>query len=109
MIFTGSIQWPFKTQNGPLKTSQNVFKGNIHLKSCYIFLDSVNLKMFCSWASKHREECVEVIELNGMCKAPEGELRLSFRRLANYMPFSSLTATLSARWDFNNFKRGKMK
>ena len=32
--------------------------------------------------------------------APEGKLRLSFRRLAKYMTFSSHTATLSARWDF---------
>ena len=34
-------------------------------------------------------------------KAFEGEPRLSFRRLTIHMPFSSLTATLSARWDIN--------
>ena len=39
-----------------------------------------------------------------ICKAPEEEPRVSFIRLANHMTFSSLTATLSARWDFNTIK-----
>ena len=31
------------------------------------------------------------IERQVICKAPEGEPRISFRRLANHMPFSFLT------------------
>ena len=38
------------------------------------------------------------IERHVICKAPERDPGISFRRLANRMPFSSLTATLSARW-----------
>ena len=37
-----------------------------------------------------------------ICKAPEGEHRLHFRRLANHMAIRSLTATLSNRWDFTS-------
>ena len=41
-------------------------------------------------------------ERHAICKAPKGEPRLLFWRLANDMPFSSLTATLSARRDFKS-------
>ena len=41
-------------------------------------------------------------ERHVISKATEGYTRTSFRRLANHMPFSSLTATLSTRWDFTN-------
>ena len=44
-------------------------------------------------------------ERHVICKAPKGEPRLPFWRLANHMPFSSLTATLSARRDFSNVGR----
>ena len=42
-------------------------------------------------------------EWHVICMAPEGIPLLSFRRLANHMPFSSLTAMLSSWWDFTSF------
>ena len=48
----------------------------------------------------------ELIERNVIFKAPDGEPRLSFRRLENYLTFSSLTAILSAWWYFNYNKIG---
>ena len=46
-----------------------------------------------------RERRGQRTERHVICKAPEGEPQLSFRRLAN-PKFRSLIATLSALWDF---------